>query len=227
MDRFNFFHKLHKRLRALLHETGMLLQHTNFAAEEDAGKAIGQVQFMIVRFNQYQHAEETYLLPIVMDYEPGVADAFAQEHGEARRMGRKMLSLLNGFKTASFPAEQIALGKAILLAFQQFNWFLNHHMAREEQMANTLLRRYYTDAELQTLAWKMVNSAGSALVRPYGRKLVHNLNNKEILRWLGEIRIAAPEVAFTPLPKNAEDDRRHRHGAVLQKLLAAGTLLAN
>lgn len=227
MNRFNFFHRIHKRLKALLHETSTLLQRTDFAAGGEVKKAVRQVQFLIARFHRYQDAGEIYLLPVVMAYEPGVADALEQEHGKACRLARKLEALLANFKTASLLEAQIVLGEEIVLVFQQFNRFLNHHMVKEEQLVNRLLWRYYTDAELQKLAWKMVNSLGAVPVRPCGKVTVRSLASNEVVCWLKEGKITAPEVAFTSLLKNADGEVQGSHRNVLQGLLAAGPLLAN
>ena len=44
--RFNPFGQVHKGLRALLYDTALLLQHTNFSVEEEIAEAVDRVKLV-------------------------------------------------------------------------------------------------------------------------------------------------------------------------------------
>ncbi|HET7897909.1 MAG TPA: hypothetical protein VFL47_09575, partial [Flavisolibacter sp.] len=90
-----------------------------------------------------------------------------------------------------------------------------------------ILWRYYTDAELQKLAWVIVNTTESTALLPYSKWMIRGLNNTEIVRWLKEVKTTAPELAFRSLLKTAEDELHPSRWSLLQDVLTAGTLLAN
>lgn len=227
MTRYNLFHKIHKGLRALLYDTSLLLQRTDFTMEDEAKEALGRVQFVLSLFDEFQHSEDTYILPVMMTYEPGVADAFEQDHEEAYLLAGKLEELITNFRKASLPLEQVAISSELVAQFEEFVLFNILHMTREEQLANKMLWRYYTDAELQKIAWKIIDSTESTTVMPYGKWMLRGLNNNEIVRWLKEVKSTAPEMAFRSLLKTAEHELHPSRWNRLQDVLTAGTFLAN
>jgi hypothetical protein len=226
MNRYNLFHKIHKDLRTLLYDTGVLLQRTDFTIAAEAKEVLNRVQLVIALFDHYHHAEGTCILPAMMLYEPGVADAFEQDHEKAYRLGRKIEILVASFKKETLPSEQVAISSEVVAQFEEFSLFNILHMAREEQLANRLLWRYYTDAELQKMAGKIINSAEAILAVPYGKWMARSLNN-EIVRWLKEMRNTAPEMEFRSLQKTAKDNLQPSRWNLVQDVLTAGTFIAN
>ena len=227
MNRYNLFHKIHKGLRALLYDTSMLLQRTDFTMEEEAGEAISRVQFAVSLFDQYKQSEDLYMLPVMMDYEPGLADAFEQEHEGAYLLGKKLEKLAATFAATTLPLEKITHSTELLSLFEEFTLFNILHMAREEQVVNKVLWRYYTDAELQKIAWKIINAAESPFVMPYNKWMFQGLNNNEIVRWLKEVKQTAREMEFQSLLKSAEAELHPHRWGLLQDVLCPGPLLAN
>jgi len=227
MSRYNLFHKIHKGLRALLYDTSMLLQRTDFTIEDEARDAICRVQFVLTLFNEFQDSEDGYVLPVMMTYEPGVADAFEQDHEEAYILGEKINRLIADFKSVTLPLEKVSISNELVAMFEEFTLFNILHMTREEQLANKMLWRYYTDAELQKIAWKIVNSTESQVIMPYSKWMIRGLNNNEIVRWLKEVKHTAPEMEFRSLLKTAEDELHPSRWNLLQDVLTAGTFLAN
>jgi hypothetical protein len=227
MNRYNLFHKIHKGLRALLYDTSLLLQRTDFTIEAEAKEAVLRVQFVLALFDQYQHSEDVYVLPVMTIYEPGVADAFEQDHEEAYLLASKIEVLIANFKKATLPFEQVAISNEIVAQFEEFTLFNILHMTREEQLANKMLWRYYTDADLQKIAWKIVNSAESSVNKSYGKWMIRGLNNNEIVRWLKEVKMTAPELEFRSLLQTAEHELHPSRWSLLQDVLTTGTLSAN
>lgn len=227
MHRYNLFHKIHKGLQALLYDTSMLLQRIDFTIDEEAADGIGRVQFVLSLFDRFQESEDAFILPVMMTYEPGVADAFEQDHEEAYLLSEKITTQVNHFRKASLPLEKLTFSNEIVTLFEEYTLFNILHMAREEQLANQLLWRYYTDAELKRIAWKIVSTTGSEALQPYSKWMIRGLNNNEIVGWLKEVKCTAPEMEFRSLLKTAEDELQPGRWNVLQDVLTSGTFLAN
>ena len=51
MNRYNIFYQVHKGLRAMLYETALLLQHTDFTNFDEAEQAIEQLQTVVELFD--------------------------------------------------------------------------------------------------------------------------------------------------------------------------------
>lgn len=227
MHRYNLFHKIHKGLRALLYDTGMLLQRTDFTIEEEAQEATGRVQFAVSLFEQFRQSEDAFVLPALTGFEPSVTEAFEQEHEEGYLLGQKLEYLMADFKTISLPLEKIAVSDELMAVFEEYTLFHILHMAREEQVVNKILWRYYTDAELQKIAWKIINDPASPLSMPYNKWMLLGLNNNEIVRWLKEVKLTAKEIEFQSLLKTAEAELHPHRWNLLQDVLTTGTFMIN
>lgn len=227
MNRYNLFHKIHKGLRALLYDTSMLLQRTDFTLVEEAEEAIGRVQFAVSLFDQFQQSEDSFVLPVMTDYEPGLADSFVHEHEEAYQLGKTLQHLAGDFQAATLPFEKMTISARLLSQFEEFTLFSVLHMTREEQIVNKILWHYYTDAELQKISWKIINAAESPFIMPYNKWMFRGLNNNEIIRWLKEVKETAREREFESLLKTAEAELHPQRWSLLQDVLLAGRLLAN
>ena len=64
MKRYNIFNQVHKGLRALLHETILKLQQTDFTDAEDAEEAVEQVQTVLALFDEHAHTEDSFILSL-------------------------------------------------------------------------------------------------------------------------------------------------------------------
>lgn len=224
MPRYNLFPRIHKGLRALLYDSSMLLQRTDFTIQDEAREAISRIQFVVALFEKYQHSEDKYVLPAITAYEPGIADAFEQEHEEAFLMGKKLEALLKDFTNTSLPLEQVAISTGIVSLFEEFTVFTIRHMAREESLVNKMLWRYYTDTELQKIAWKIISESEPSFMSPYSKWMIRGLNNNEIVRWLKEVRHTADEDDFQRLLKTAETELHPHRWCQLQEVLHTGAL---
>jgi hypothetical protein len=70
MKRYNIFNQIHKGLRALLYETIIKLQQTDFTDAEDADEAVQQVKIILDLFDEHAHTEDNFILPAIVEYEP-------------------------------------------------------------------------------------------------------------------------------------------------------------
>jgi hypothetical protein len=226
MTRYNIFHRIHKGLRALLFDTSMLLQRTDFTIEEEAKDAICRLQFVIALFEKYQYSEDLYVLPAMTAYEPGIADSFEQDHEEAYQLGKKLENLLNDFKGLVLPLEKVTISNEIIAMFEEFTLFNLLHMGKEEQFVNKMMWRYYTDQELQKIAWKIVSEVEPSFLSPYTKWMFRGLNNNEIVRWLKEVKHTAKDVEFQSLLKTAESELHPKRWNLLQDVLETSALVA-
>lgn len=226
MARYQLFHRIHKGLRALLYDTGLLLQRTDFTIADESREAVNRLHFVVALFERYQASEDLYLLPAMMACEPGIASSFEEEHEEGYLLGKKLEKLTADFQKARLPLEQVAAGAEIFALFDEFILFNILHMGREEQVVTKILWRYYTDAELQKIAWKIVGESEPSFLSPYSKWMIRGLNNNEIVRWLKEVKHTAEERDFNLLLKTAEAELQPGRLNLLQDVLMTTALVA-
>src|SRR5215475_5199688 len=115
--RYNTFYQIHKALRAMLYETAIELQRTDFNNEEAAEEALMNIEHVVNLFDKHAHHEDTLVFPAVEKYEPSVVDAFEQEHVKDHELCSKLRTLINMFNSIESDDERIQLGSAIRKSF--------------------------------------------------------------------------------------------------------------
>src|SRR5215475_13193184 len=107
--RHNTFYQIHKGLRAMLYETAIELQRTDFNNEEESAKALTNIENVVSLFDKHAYHEDTLVFPAVEKYEPSVVDAFEQEHLKDHELGSKLRVLIAMFDSVETDNEKIQL----------------------------------------------------------------------------------------------------------------------
>jgi hypothetical protein len=100
------------------------------------------------------------------------------------------------------------------------------HMAKEEDVLNKILWRYYTDAELMAITGQIISEVPTDYVGKYNRWMMRGLNNAEITRWLKSVERNAPEYVFRSLFTTAERELPERRFRLVLEGLTEGVMLA-
>lgn len=224
MQRFNIFFPVHKGLRALLYETAIQLQQTNFTDNEEAADSVGQVKTVVSLFESHAHKEDNFVLPAIASYEPSVVATFEQEHEEDNALGESLERWIIAFEYAQALSAKQTIGEELTKAYIQFMVFNLRHMAKEEKVINPLLWRYYSDAELHQLTGKIIESIPSHEMAFFSRWMIRGLNNAEIQNWLSGVKNTAPEPVFQSLLDIAEEELQPHRWELIQDSLTENTL---
>src|SRR5215216_187304 len=99
--RINIFNQIHKGLRALLYDTSLLLQQTDFSNKQEMQMAIDRVTMTADLFDGHAHHEDRFILPAIQEYEPSIVDAFEQEHALDTKLTRALKDSLQALTMAS------------------------------------------------------------------------------------------------------------------------------
>jgi iron-sulfur cluster repair protein YtfE (RIC family) len=226
MQRYNIFHQIHKGLKASLFETALKVQHTDFWNVDEAEDVIEQINEVIRLFEKHANGEDTYIFPVVEKYDPSVADAFEQEHVKDHFLGQLLAGANSLYKNAGIITEKSEAGKQIHAAFSKFMLFNIEHIAKEEDVLNPILWRYYTDAGLTAISKQIIANIPQDYMAQYSRWMMRGLNNVEITAWLRTMEKNAPEVVFQSLFATAEKELSERRFRQVLEGLKEGAMLA-
>ena len=216
--RVNIFNQIHKGLRALLYESSLLLQQTDFSDEQEMKDAINRVTMVADLFDDHAHHEDTYVFPAIQQYEPSIVDAFEQEHAMDAKLTRALKDSLQALQMAS-PLVRQEMANELSRTFIQFMIFNLEHMAKEENILNKILWRYYSDEEILAIQKNILASLSPWSAAAGSRWMMRGLNNPEIVRWLRSVEESAPESVFKKLFVTAESELpQHRFTQVLEAL---------
>ena len=226
MKRYNIFNQIHKGLRALLYETIIKLQQTDFTDAEDADEAVQQVKIILDLFDEHAHTEDTFILPAIVEYEPSVVDVFAQEHVQDLALSNKLNGLLQAFSLTISPDAKREIGAAISNAVFEFMLFNLEHMKKEEDVLNKLLWRYYTDEVLYGITMNIIANVPADKMSLYNKWMMRGLSNTEIINWLKQVKNNAPEFVFNSYVDLATNELAESRWQKVQEQLTEGAMLA-
>ena len=225
MKRYNIFFPIHKGLRALLCETAQLLQQTSFTDVDEAADAIDRVKSVVSVFESHASKEDNYVFSALDAFEPSVVAAFEQEHEEDHELGEHLQKWVTAFEYAVAPSAKQSIGDELVKSFIGFMVFNLRHMAKEEQVINPLLWRYYTDEELHAITQKILASIPPEEAAYFSRWMVRGLNNAEILGWLKGVKNSAPQPVFASLLGIAEEELHPHRWNFVQEFLTEGAMV--
>ena len=130
------------------------------------------------------------------------------------------------FKTLQPSPEKETASKSILLQFEDYLLLTMAHLRRKEQVVSKILGYYYTDAELQQPACKIVTRSGTSLDESYAKWMFRSLNKEELMHWLQAAKAAATEEEFRSLLQVTEAELQPGLQSLLEHLLSADLVAA-
>lgn len=219
MERYNSFNVIHKGLRAALYQTALQLQQTDFTEEGQAEEALSKVKEIVMLFEGHAHKEDTFVLPMINEYEPSVVAAFNSEHEEDERLGRELNSAAAKVANSSSTIEKIISGRELTESFVRFMVFNLNHMAKEEDIINKILWRYYSDNEIRAVVEKISKAAPPWIQDFYITWMIRGISNTEAIEWMAAIKKTAPSIVFQTLVQKAGQELpKHRFEKISQSL---------
>lgn len=206
MNRYNIFNQVHKGLRAMLYETALTVQQTDFLRKEQAKAALEKITDVVEIFDKHANTEDGFILPALAEYEPAVTNVFEEEHDKDHQLAQRLVDLIFVYTHSLTDETRIETGKTINIAFVEFMVFNLNHMAKEETVLNRLLWRYYTDDQLEGITQQILSKLEPEIVAKNSRYMMRGLNNSEIITWLSRVKATAPHFVYNSLLVTAEKE---------------------
>jgi hemerythrin-like domain-containing protein len=226
MQRYNLFYMIHKGLREMLYSTASRLQQIDFTEADEAEPVLAEIQQVLNLFDKHADSEDNFILTAIEAYEPSVVTLFENEHVQDHILGNKLCSLLSMFDNLTTDTERKELGNAIRIAFTEFLVFNLKHMAKEENVLNNLLWRYYTDEELHGITQKIIAQIPPDKMQQYSNWMMRALSNNEIIGWLKDIKNNAPDFVFAGMMAIAENELSETRFQKVMSEITEGAMLA-
>lgn len=206
MERYNIFLLIHKGLRAALYQTALQLQQTDFTAAEETEETLGKVKEIVMLFDGHAHKEDRFILPVINNYEPSVVAEFEAEHIKDETLGRQLNACIDNVDKSESLLHKIVAGRELSEAFVSFTVFNLQHMAREEDILNRILWRYYSDDEIKNIGRELAKSIEPWMQDFYATWMLRGINATEAANWMRAIEKGMPEVVFQTLLAKAEKE---------------------
>jgi hypothetical protein len=224
MERYNSFNLIHKGLRAALYQTALQLQQTDFTSEEEMEEAVNKVREVVMIFDGHAHKEDTFVLPAIAAYEPSVVASFESEHVEDVQLGEQLNFSIAKVVGSNSLLEKLVSGRELTEAFVRFMVFNLNHMAKEENIINKILWRYYSDDEIKKIVAEIGKNVEPWIQDIYAGWMLRGVNNPEAVNWIMAIEKTAPPVVYQTLLQKAKQELpEKRYTKVMQSLVTTET----
>lgn len=194
--RFNPFGQVHKGLRALLYDTALQLQHTNFTDEKEMYAALDRVRLVNTMFEHHAHIEDSQVFPMIQDVAPDVVADFEAQHQEDHALSAGLEKCLAYFTETASPEQTRYAGNELLQHFNAFLAFNVEHMKKEETVINEVLWKHYSDEVLLRKVQEISAAIPPAENRQFCFWMLKGMATYEIIDWYRAIRQAAPPPVF-------------------------------
>ena len=203
MERYNIFNLIHKALRASLYQTALQLQQTDFTSAEEAEAAVNKVREIIMLFEAHAHKEDHFILPAISEYEPSVVASFENDHHMDEQLAARLSHDIAQVEKAFSYLEKLIAGRHLNETFVEFTVFNLQHMAREEDVINKILWRYYTDDEIRKISGQITASVDPWMHDFYSTWMLRGISNPEAANWMKTVEKFGPPVVFKTLLQKA------------------------
>ena len=217
MTRYNSFYLIHKALRAMLYDTALTLQKTDFADNTQSTIAMAKINDVLFAFDRHAYHEDSFIIPAVATYEPEVAASFEQEHEEDHLLAGYLKNLLNIFDNTYFSEERIICGSAIIKSFTEFVVFNLEHMAKEEILLNQALWKHYTDEQIMKKHQQLLATIPPVEMQSAAKWMIRSISTTDAINWLKHVKETAPAFVFTNLLHIAQEEMTELQFAILQE----------
>jgi hemerythrin-like domain-containing protein len=222
MQRYNSFNIIHKGLRAALYQTALQLQQTDFTESDQIEDAINKVREIVLLFEGHAHKEDHFVLPLINEYEPSVVATFNAEHQKDEQLGVELEGAVKKLSQSSTSQEMLVAGGELTTSFVRFMVFNLEHMAKEEDIINQILWRYYSDDEIKAVVAQISQSTPPWMHDFYAKWMLRGISNGEVISWMKMVEKAQPPVVFQTLVQKAEQELpRKRFQKIRQSLKQA------
>ena len=223
MQRYDIFESIHKGLKALLYNTALLLQQTDFSNGETEDDLIERVKETIQLFEEHLETESKYILQVIFDFEPGVADQFLQNQRQFVLLCSKLKDALGTYQ--SDQVEKTIAGKCLAACYADFMIFQLQVMAREEDVLSKILWSYFSDKHIIQLQKEILQHDCKHSTK-LTKWMLRGINDSEAIVWLKSVEETAPQEKFQALFIAAEKELPERRYKRILSSLSEGVMLA-
>lgn len=189
MERFNVLNQIHKGLNALLGETALLVQQTDYKNVEKTEQLFDQLKETIeILF--IQHEQETnYFFTYLINPEPITTKLFIEEHKKINSLCDKLKRLMIIVEHVEGNSEKMQAGTAIKQTYFELFAFTLSHLAKEKEIFSEILWKHYNDYDLKSVVRDIYNQMDPHQLKKRFRWMVIETNSTDIIHWLKEVKL--------------------------------------
>lgn len=223
-QRLNVFNQIHKGLRALMFDTAIIAQQTDFGDNAQAAPVLAQMELLLSLFDAHAYHEDRCILNVAEPHNPELIKEFEREHETDLMLSAELKDQIKAYKAAFTIENKIAIGYQLLYSLNNFIAFNLNHMNKEEQELNEVLWQGYSDEEILQMEHEIQSLIDPNKRLVYFKWMIKGINNIEMVQWLISVKNGAPEFVLNELLQECRNNLPPERWNLLQSLLSEGSL---
>lgn len=182
-ERIDVYRNIHKGIRVMLFDLVRASGRTDFTDAAAVAQLQADVKDVFELLESHAHNEDLFLMPLVVDADPRLANEFAAAHQDQEARLPGLLAALEAIDASAPDAE--SRGHAFVVQFSRVAGELLTHMADEELVLNPALWAAKTDAQIHDAEQRLVGSIPPEKMARYLRWMLPAMNPSERASFLG------------------------------------------
>jgi hemerythrin-like domain-containing protein len=195
MPRFDLFTSIHKALRAMIYETGGLLQTADFADDRAAARAAAALDPVLAQMQHHHDLEEEYVFPRVRPYEEEMIDALQAQHEQVERLLGIAAVAVDEADSADSIA-RVAAGVDLNRRYNELTALFLEHLSHEEATLLPATWRHFDDAQLVAIQGAIIAAQQPEDLMQSLQWMFRGLNRPELVEILGAAKATMPPPAL-------------------------------
>ncbi|MFT3679878.1 MAG: hemerythrin domain-containing protein [Ferruginibacter sp.] len=225
MQRHNIFNQVHKGLRAMLYDTALTIQQTDFTKATEAAVVTRKIEKVLHAFHSHASKEDKFVLPAVEKNDRSLVNEFEAEHETDEILGNQLAELIDKLNSSTDEDTILDTGYEILKAFNSFTAFNLYHMNKEEEKINRNLWDHYTDEDILAIEASIVASIPPADMQLFSTWMIKGINNAEAGKWLSAVQLHAPAPVFNGLTAMAAAELSPERWRIIKEQLTGEAIV--
>lgn len=195
MPRLDLLTTVHKAIRAMIYETGGVLQTADFADEQAAGSVVERMQPFLGLLQEHHDLEEQFVFPPVKQFEPLLVDELQAQHDEVERLLAIASGALVGVRAAD-AGGRLGAGADLNRRFNELTAVFLEHLAHEEATLLPATWKHFTDEQLGAIQEAIMAFMPPERLMQALEWMFKGLNRTELVEILGGAEATMPPPAL-------------------------------
>jgi hypothetical protein len=195
MPRFDLFTSIHKALRAMIYETGGVLQTADFTDDRDAARAVTMLEPALRQMQHHHDLEEEHVFPMVRAFEPGMIDDLQAQHDQVERL-LGIAAVAADEAGSADSAGRAAAGVDLNRRYNELTALFLEHLAHEEATLLPATWKHFDDAQLVAVQTAIIAGQQPEDLMRSLEWMFRGLNRLELVGILSAARETMPPPAL-------------------------------
>lgn len=203
MGRVDVFTTVHKAIRALIYDLGLMLQTADFTEERARNASLAALEHFLELLHEHAGYEDRTVFAATYRFEPETIDTLEAEHHQIAAHLDQVHKSIARVKAAETDQERIEAGAELNRSVNKFVAFYLGHLAHEEDTVLPATFKYFTDEELMGMRAEVQRSTTPARFAEWMRWMYPNVNINELTETFRGLKAHAPRPFFEAMSQVA------------------------